>query len=154
MHVSQALDIINSYKPNQVETLADLLPIELINSAYELTDTVTLRKRKLTLESMAWLLVGMAIYNDKSMADIVNMLDIVDRTGKPFVAPSALTQRRKNLGESAAKALFECTQSHWFKQANLPNWNGLPLLGVDGVLWRTEDSKENAATFAKPTNRD
>ncbi len=118
MHVSQALDIINSYKPNQVETLADLLPIELINSAYELTDTVTLRKRKLTLESMAWLLVGMAIYNDKSMADIVNMLDIVDRTGKPFVAPSALTQRRKNLGESAAKALFECTQSHWFKQAN------------------------------------
>jgi len=86
MHVSQALDIINSYKPNQVETLADLLPIELINSAYELTDTVTLRKRKLTLESMA--------------------------SGKPFVAPSALTQRRKNLGESAAKALFECTQSH------------------------------------------
>uniref|UniRef100_UPI001863ACF3 transposase domain-containing protein n=1 Tax=Thaumasiovibrio occultus TaxID=1891184 RepID=UPI001863ACF3 len=51
MHVSQALDIINNYKPNQVETLADLLPIELINSAYELTDTVTLRKRKLTLES-------------------------------------------------------------------------------------------------------
>lgn len=55
MHVSQALDIINSYKPNHVETLADLLPIELINSAYQLTDTVTLRKRKLTLESMAWL---------------------------------------------------------------------------------------------------
>ncbi|MBD1567671.1 IS4 family transposase, partial [Vibrio sp. S12_S33] len=154
MHVSQALDIINSYKPNHVETLSDLLPIELINSAYELTDTVTLRKRKLTLESMAWLLVGMAIYNDKSMADIVNMLDIVDRTGKPFVAPSALTQRRKNLGESAAKALFECTQSHWFKQANLPNWNGLTLLGVDGVLWRTEDSKDNAEAFAKPTNRD
>ncbi len=92
---SQALDIINNYKPNEVETLADLLPIELIKDAYELTDTVTLRKRKLTLESMAWLLVGMAIYNDKSMADIVNMLDIVDRSGKPFVAPSALTQRRK-----------------------------------------------------------
>lgn len=49
MHVSQALNII---KPNQVEILADLLPIELINSAYELTDTVTLRKRKLILESM------------------------------------------------------------------------------------------------------
>ncbi len=59
MPVSQALDIINNYKPNHVETLADLLPIELINSAYELTDTVTLRKLKLTLESMTWLLVGM-----------------------------------------------------------------------------------------------
>jgi len=97
MQVSQALDIINNFKPKQVETLADLLPIELINEAYSLTDTITLRKRKLTLESMAWLLVGMVIYNDKSMASIVNMLDIVDRDGRPFVAPSALTQRRKNL---------------------------------------------------------
>ncbi|SQD78716.1 protein of unknown function, might belong to Transposase [Moritella yayanosii] len=65
------------------------MPIELINEAYSLTDTVTLRKRKLTLESMVWLLVGMALYNDKSMPDIVNQLDIVDRTGKAFVAPSA-----------------------------------------------------------------
>lgn len=154
MHVSQALDIINNWKPNQIETLADLLPIELIEEAYQLTDTVTLRKRKLTLESMAWLLIGMAIYNDKSMADIVNMLDIVDREGKPFVAPSALTQRRKNLGEAAAKALFECTQKHWCERANFPNWNGLTLLGVDGVLWRTEDTEPNNQAFAKPTNRD
>jgi hypothetical protein len=154
MLVSQALDVINNWKPNQVETLADLLPLELIEQAYALTDTVTLRKRKLTLESMAWLLIGMVIYNDKSMADVVNLLDIVDREGKPFVAPSALTQRRKNLGEAAAKALFECTQKHWCQDANLPDWNGLTLLGVDGVVWRTEDTAENAEVFSKPTNRD
>lgn len=150
MHVSQALNII---KPNQVEILADLLPIELINSAYELTDTVTLRKRKLTLESMLWLLVGMAIYNDKSMADIVNMLDIAYRTGKPFVAPSALPQRRKNLGESAAKALFECTRV--IGSLRLTCRIGMVrLLCIDGVLWRAEDSKDNAEAFAKPTNKD
>ena len=154
MLVSQALDVINNWKPNHVETLADLLPLELIEEAYALTDTVTLRKRKLTLESMAWLLIGMAIYNDKSMADVVNLLDIVDREGKPFVAPSALTQRRKTLGESAAKALFQCTQKHWSKEANLPEWNGLTLLGVDGVVWRTEDTPENNQSFMKPTNRD
>jgi len=152
MQVSQALDIINQWKPAQVETLADLLPLELINEAYALTDTVTMRKRKLTLESMAWLLVGMAIYNDKSMADIVNQLDIVDRTGKPFVAPSALTQRRKNLGEAAMKALFQCTQAHWFEQANLPQWNGLTLLSVDGVVWRAPDSEANNEAFTVPQN--
>lgn len=152
MLVSQALDVINNWKPNQVETLADLLPLELIEEAYALTDTVTLRKRKLTLESMAWLLIGMAIYNDKSMADVVNLLDIVDREGKPFVAPSALTQRRKTLGEAAAKALFQCTQQHWREQANLPTWNGLTLLGVDGVVWRTEDTEENNQSFMKPTS--
>lgn len=152
MQLSTALDSINHLRPNQIETLADLLPLELIEEAYALTETVTLRKRKLTLESMAWLLVGMAIYNDKSMADVVNMLDIVDREGKPFVAPSALTQRRKNLGEAAMKALFNCTQQHWNREANHPHWNGLTLLGVDGVIWRTDDSKENNEAFTKPTN--
>ncbi|GAA79551.1 hypothetical protein P20495_2052 [Pseudoalteromonas sp. BSi20495] len=40
---------------------------------------------------MVWLLKGMVIYNDKSMADVVNILDVVDRNGKPFIAPSVLT---------------------------------------------------------------
>lgn len=118
MQLSNALDIINSIKPNDVETLADLLPLFLIEEAYALTETVTLRKRKLTLGSMA---------------DVVNMLDIVDREGKPFVAPSALTQRRKNLGEAAMKALFECTQRRWNNGDNHPHWNGLTLLGVDVI---------------------
>lgn len=151
MDVSQALNIINDWKPNQVETLADLLPLELINDAYALSDTVTLRKRKLSLESLVWLLVGMALYNDKSIANIVNQLDIVDREGKPFVAPSALTQRRKQLGEQAIHDVFQLMSKRWCEQANIANWNGLTLLGVDGVTWRTDDSKENSETFSRPT---
>ncbi len=54
----------------------------------------------------------MVIYNHKFMTDVANMLDIIGRGGKPFVAPTALTQRRKNLGEAAMKALFEYTQRH------------------------------------------
>ena len=30
-------------------------------------------------------------YNEKSMTDVVNILNIVDREGKPFVTPSGLT---------------------------------------------------------------
>ncbi len=128
MDVSQALNIINDWRPNQIETLSDLLPLELIDEAYSLTNTVTMRKRKLTLESMVWLLVGMAIYNDKSMKDLVNQLDIVDRTGKAFVAPSALTQRRKNLGESAIKAVFERMTTSLLQRANLPPMEWLNVI--------------------------
>ena len=149
MDVSQALNIINEWKPNQVETLADLLPLELIDEAYSLSDTVTMRKRKLTLESMVWLLVGMAIYNNQSMRDLVNQLDIVDRTGKSFVAPSALTQRRKTLGEAAMKAVFQRMTTSWLKDAHLPQWNGLTLLSVDGVVWRTPDSPQNNEVFSR-----
>ncbi len=107
MDVSQALDIINTVKQPQAKALSDLIPLELIEQAYQMSDTVTLRKRKLSLESLVWLLVGMALYNDKSISDVVNQLDIVDREGKPFVAKSALTQRRKTLGESGAKAVYQ-----------------------------------------------
>ena len=149
MDVSQALNVINNWKPNNVETLSDLLPIDLIDEAYSLTDTVTMRKRKLTLESMVWLLVGMAIYNNKSMKDLVNQLDIVDRTGKAFVAPSALTQRRKTLGEGAIKAVFERMTTSWLESAKLPQWNGLTLLGVDGVVWRAPDNPQNEEAFSR-----
>ena len=41
------------------------------------------------------------------MKDLVNQLDIVDRTGKAYVAPSALIQSRKTLGEAVMKSVFE-----------------------------------------------
>ncbi|MGE6235400.1 transposase, partial [Aeromonas media] len=31
-----------------------------------------------------------------------------------------------------------------------PDWAGLQLLAVDGVMWRTPDTAENTAAFAKP----
>ncbi len=46
MQLSNALDIINNIKPNEVETFADLLPLSLIEEAYTLTEIVTLRKWK------------------------------------------------------------------------------------------------------------
>lgn len=152
MQLSQALDIINHCAPNQIETLSDLLPIELIEQALKQSDTVTFRKRKLPLESMVWLIIGMAIYNDKPLSQIVNMLDIVNREGKPFVAPSAVVQRRQALGEEAIRSLFELTQQHWNEQAHHPHWNGLTLLGVDGVVWRLPDSEENKQAYSRHKN--
>jgi len=37
-----------------------------------------------------WLLVGMALNYDKLIADIVKLLDIVNRTGKTFVASNVV----------------------------------------------------------------
>jgi hypothetical protein len=40
------------------------------------------------------------------------------------------------------KVLFQCTQAHCFEQANLPQLNGLTLLSVDGVVYRTLNMKQ------------
>ncbi|WP_299011940.1 IS4 family transposase [uncultured Shewanella sp.] len=152
MELSKALDFIAQSSPNNIETLCDILPLELIQKAFEQTDTVTFRKRKLPLESMVWLVIGMAIYNDKPLSQIINMLDIVDRDKKAFVAPSAVIQRRQDLGVQAIESVFDLTQAHWHKEAHHPQWNGLSLLAVDGVVWRTPDTPENNAQFSKSTN--
>lgn len=56
-----------------------------------LTDSGTVRQRKLPFESMVWLLVGITIYNNKSMKDLVNQFDIVDCVGRALLRqPSAL----------------------------------------------------------------
>ena len=153
MELSQALGIINLTAPDEVQSLADLLSPDLIQQAFSLTDTVTLRKRKLPLESMVWLVIGMAIFNNKPMSHIVNLMDIVDRTGRSFTAPSSVIARRKTLGEDAIRVLFDITQQHWHAEAKHPLWHGLTLNAVDGVVWHTQDTPENAEAFGKASNQ-
>lgn len=45
------------------------------------------------------------------------------------------------------KALFQCTQAHWFEQVNFPQWNGLTIVSIDGVSYRTPDSDANDGAF-------
>ena len=109
MELSQAPGIINLTAPDDVQSLADFLPPDLIQQAFALTDTVTLRKRKLPLESMVWLVIGMAIFNNKPLSHIVNLMDIVDRTGRSFTAPSSVIARRKSRGKMPSG---NCSASH------------------------------------------
>lgn len=153
MELSQALGIINVTSPEHARSLSDLIPTEFIQKALTLTDTVTLRKRKLPLESMIWLVVGMSIFCNRPMTEIVNLMDITDRTGEPFTARSSVIQRRKTLGEDAVRELFDITQQHWNQQAAHPKWHGLNLFAVDGVVWRTADTPENSKAFSRPAGR-
>lgn len=153
MELSQALGIIHLTAPERARSLADLIPAELIQKAFTLTDTVTLRKRKLPLESMIWLIVGMCVFCDRPMTDIVNLMDITDRTGAPFTARSSVIQRRKKLGEDAVRELFDITQQYWNELAAHPQWHGLNLYAVDGVVWRAMDTPENNSAFSRHSNQ-
>ncbi|QLR44052.1 IS4 family transposase [Enterobacter sp. RHBSTW-00994] len=153
MELYQAPGIINATTPERARSLADLIPPALIQQALTLTDTVTLRKRKLPLGSMIWLVVGMSIFCDRPMTEIVNLMDITDRTGPPFTARSAVIQRRKTLGENAVRELFDITRQYWNQQAVHPQWHGLNLFAVDGVVRRTADTPENRAAFSKHTSQ-
>ena len=71
---------------------------------------------------------------------------------KTLVAPSAVVQARQRLGVDAVKEVYHQSQKMWHKQAEHPQWCGLTILGVDGVVWRTPDTDENRETFKSPSN--
>lgn len=152
MFLSQALDRLHSFSPEQFGSLADVLSPELIAQCLEQTGTVTVRKRRLSMDMMLWSVVGMALFRHLPMAQIVNQLDIVLPGNRPFVAPSAVVQARQRLGEDAVRQVFERTQAVWHAATPHPHWQGLRLLGVDGVVWRAPDTTENQHAFARTRN--
>lgn len=149
MFLSQALDRIKQFSPEQFTALSDVLSPELIEQCLQESGTVTLRKRRLPMEMMVWSVVGMALYRHIPMGQIVNQLDILLPGKRPFVAPSAVVQARQRLGEAPVRKVFEQTQQLWHEATPHPHWCGLRLLGVDGVVWRTPDTPENDTAFAR-----
>ena len=154
MFLSQALDRIYQFTPEQFNALSDVLSPELIEQCLHESGTVTLRKRRLPLEMMVWSVVGMALYRHIPMGQIVNQLDILLPGKRHFVAPSAVVQARQRLGEGPVRKVFEQTQQLWHHATSHPNWCGLRLLGVDGVVWRTPDTSENGLAFARTRNKE
>ncbi len=150
MHISQALEtvLVNSHTVN-FDSLSDVLDPGLIETGLSIAGVSTIRTRRLPMEQMVWAVLGMALFRNISIKQLVSQMDILLPGKVPYVAPSAIVQARQRLGYEAIEHIFNLTAGHWNQQANHPNWCGLTLLGVDGVVFRTEDTPENSAAFAR-----
>lgn len=78
---------------------------------------------------MIWLVLGMSVFCNRPLTEIVNLMDIVDSIGSPFTARSSVIQRLKTLGEIRS--------GNWHEQANHPYWHGLRLCGDDAATDNT-----------------
>lgn len=152
MQLSQALDAIHQFSPEEFTSLSSLLSPEMIEECLSESGTVTLRKRRLSMDMMVWAVVGMALYRQLPMSHIVTQLDILLPGDRPFVAPSAVVQARQRLGAEPIKAIFNKTQQLWFNKIPNSHWHGLSLMAVDGTVWRTPDTAENSQAFGRTGN--
>lgn len=120
-----------------------------IEEALQATGTATLRRRRLPAEQVIWLVLGMALYRNRPIDEIVAKLDLAlpGRRG-PTPAPSAVAQARGRLGEEPMRWLFERCSEEWaHESARRFAWRGLALYGVDGTTARVPDSPENREHF-------
>lgn len=123
-----------------------------IEAALAATGTATLRRRRLPAEQVIWLVLGMALYRDRSIVDVAAALDLA-LPGSPgargvTAAPSAVSQARTRLGPEPLAWLFgRCAATWAHAGADAHRWRGLALYGVDGTALRVADSPANRAHF-------
>lgn len=137
--------------PATFDGLRTHLPLEWIKACLEDKGVAHLRRRKFPVENVVWLIVGMAIFRNRPISEIVERLDLVlpgKKGERQSIAKGSIPPARDRLGVEPLRSLFEVTARRWVEESvkRYP-WRGLTLLGIDGTTLRVPDSPENRKTF-------
>jgi len=115
--------------------------------------SATLRRRKLPVERAIWLVIGMALFRERSIQEVVAHLDLALPKGTSCegISPGAIPLARARLGVAPVQRLFELTAEHWaIHPAESDRWRGLSLFAADGSCLRIPDTAANDAEFGRP----
>jgi hypothetical protein len=136
---------------------AETLDPQWIAQALAATGTASVRRRKLPAEYVVWLVIGMGLLRDRSIAEVVRHLHLVlpgvAAPTPPSVTGGAIVQARDRLGDQPLERLFAVTAAQWAPAAAAGDrWRGLAVYGVDGSSLRVPDSAENDQAFGRPAS--
>jgi hypothetical protein len=142
-------DVAELALPEQFDQLKQHLDPAWIAEALELAGTATIRRRRLPAEQVVWLVIGMALYRNLPIEQVVDQLGLaLPDAGHTLLARSAITQARQRLSDEPPEFLFATTAAHWAtRSADADRWRGLALYGMDGTTLRVADSDENREVF-------
>lgn len=149
---SESFDALVNMGPETLERFGASMPTSWIDEALEATGTASMRRRKLPADQAVWLILGMALYEDRAIRDVVDHLSLV-LPGVESLAPSAVTQARHRLGAEPMEWLFRRVAEVWSHVGGDGGYNGLSLFAVDGTCLRVQDTDDNFEHFGKPGSR-
>jgi hypothetical protein len=158
MEVGEALSAVAAgERPASFEQFSAAIDPQWIADALAATGTASARRRKLPAEHVVWLVIGMGLFRDRSIAQVVHHLDLVLPTpsgDRLRVTNAAIVQAREQLGAAPLAALFTQTATAWAPAAAAAaRWRGLAVYGLDGTTLRVADTPENVAHFGRPPSR-
>jgi hypothetical protein len=144
-------------RPASFEQFSAAIDPAWIAAALAATGTASVRRRKLPAEHVVWLVIGMGLFHDRSIAQVVQHLDLVlppRNGGRGHLSNGAIVQARNQLGAKPLAALFAQTAAVWSTAAaDTTRWRGLAVYGLDGTTLRVADTPENVAHFGRPGSR-
>jgi len=148
MRLAAELDAVASFTPKEFEDVRRNIDPEWIEQALRATGTATIRQRRLPAAQVIWLVIGMALFRNRSIHDVVGKLNLALPGSTPTVVPSSVAEARSRLGDEPMEWLFKRCANEWaHASAGAHRWRGLALYGVDGSTLRVADSTENRAHF-------
>src|SRR5206468_2975958 len=119
-------------RPASFEQFSAAIDPAWIAAALAATGTASVRRRKLPAEHVVWLVIGMGLFHDRSIAQVVQHLDLVlpaRNGGQGRVTNAAIVQARDQLGAKPLAALFAQTAAVWATTA------------ADATPWRARYSR-------------
>lgn len=156
MDLGQALLAASIAPEAGLDVFSSELDLDAIRRALEATGTATIRRRKLPAEYVVWIVVGMGLFRDRPIQDVVRHLNLVlpdakRPRGLGRITGGAVVQARDRLGSEPLAVLFGDTADNWATaSADKHRWRGLVVLGLDGSTLRIPDTQENEAAFGRP----
>jgi hypothetical protein len=136
--------------PDSFSRFAQHLDSAWIEEALLATGAATIRRRRLPMDQVVRLVLGMGLMRDLPMTEILHRLDLALPDGEDrTVARSAIAQARARLGAAPLEWLFVRTSDEWgHDSAVRDKWRGLAMYAVDGSTLRVADSDENRRHFS------
>lgn len=97
--LSHCLSLLNQVVPQDLPTLTQELPGELIEQALAATGTATVRRRRLPAEQIVWLVLGMVLFRHLNIVQVVDQLGLAVQkpNSRRPVVPSAIHKARERL---------------------------------------------------------
>lgn len=148
----EALGELAELGPISTDKFATSIKEEWILAALAATGSASTRRRKLPAEKAVWLVLGMGLYADHSIDQVVDHLDLM-MPGAQSLARSAIPKARYRLGPEPLRWLFRKTAETWRRAVSQPGYRGLSLFAVDGSCMKVPDTNENFEHFGKPGGR-
>ena len=143
----------------RLELLARIVPRSVVREVFEEVDLRTQRVRKLSLEAVLWLVIGMNLFARMSLSDAFEQLAHglrllwPDDTERLAVLPrkSALSYRRYQLGVRPLRRLFRrVCQPLATSRTRGAFLCGYRVMAIDSHVEDVADTPENAAAFGRP----
>lgn len=139
-----------------VEVFGSILKREWIDEALQASQRGTQRERKLPAPLTLWLAIGMALYRNLSIKNILQRMGNVMGVGSLWEkgqvpASSSGIEARDRLGWGPLRWLSK-KLGEWILETyrDQMSWKGMLVLALDGTTFKVPDSDENRRRFGLP----